>query len=107
MKKLLTLLALGMSLAAGVAHAADAAAAPSTQQNKMKTCNADPKAKELKGDERKAFMKECLSAKPAAAEAAAPATQQNKMKTCNADPKAKELKGDARKAFMKECLSNK
>jgi hypothetical protein len=73
----------------------------------MKTCNADPKAKELKGDERKAFMKECLSAKPAAAEAAAPATQQNKMKTCNADPKAKELKGDARKAFMKECLSNK
>jgi hypothetical protein len=105
MKKLLTLLALGMSLTVGVAHAADAAA-PSTQQNKMKTCNADPKAKELKGDERKAFMKECLSAKPAA-EAAAPATQQNKMKTCNADPKAKELKGDERKAFMKECLSNK
>ena len=106
MKKLLTLLALGMSLAVGAAHAADAAAAPSTQQNKMKTCNADPKAKELKGDARKAFMKECLSAKPAA-DAAAPATPQNKMKTCNADPKAKELKGDARKAFMKECLSNK
>jgi len=33
------------------------------QQSKMKTCNADPKAKTLKGDERKAFMKECLSAK--------------------------------------------
>jgi hypothetical protein len=29
----------------------------------MKTCNADEKAKTLKGDERKAFMKECLSAK--------------------------------------------
>jgi hypothetical protein len=29
----------------------------------MKTCNADPKAKELKGDARKAFMKECLSNK--------------------------------------------
>ena len=104
MKKLLTLLALGMSLAVGAAHAADAAAAPSTQQNKMKTCNAEAKGK--LGDERKAFMKECLSAKPAA-DAAAPATPQNKMKTCNADPKAKELKGDARKAFMKECLSNK
>ena len=61
MKKLLTLLALGMSLTVGVAHAADAAAAPATQQNKMKSCNADPKAKELKGDDRKAFMKECLN----------------------------------------------
>jgi hypothetical protein len=42
------------------------AAKPVTQQDKMKSCNADPKAKTLKGDERKAFMKECLSAKPAA-----------------------------------------
>lgn len=98
MKKILTLLALGMALSVGVAHAA------SEQQNKMKTCNADTKAKTLKGDERKAFMKECLSAK---APEAAPATQQNKMKTCNADQKAKTLKGDERKAFMKECLSAK
>ena len=108
MKKLLTLLALGMSLTVGVAHAADAAAAPSAQQSKMATCNADAKTKALAGDERKMFMKECLSAKPAAAEAAATGTtQQNKMKTCNADAKTKALKGDERKAFMKECLSNK
>jgi len=94
MKKILTLLALGMALSVGGAHAA------TEQQNKMKTCNAEAKGK--LGDERKAFMKECLSAK-----APEPATPQNKMKTCNADPKAKELKGDERKAFMKECLSNK
>ena len=31
------------------------------QQSKMKECNANAKGK--KGDERKAFMKECLSAK--------------------------------------------
>ncbi len=106
MKKLLTLLALGMSLTVGVAHAADAAAAPSAQQSKMKTCNME--AKDKKGDERKMFMKECLSAKPAAAEpAAGMTTQQNKMKTCNADAKTKALKGDERKAFMKECLSAK
>jgi hypothetical protein len=37
--------------------------AKQTQQEKMKTCNADEKAKTLKGDARKAFMKECLSAK--------------------------------------------
>ena len=30
-----------------------------TQQGKMKTCNTDAKGK--KGDDRKAFMKECLS----------------------------------------------
>ena len=81
------------------------AAEPTVQQSKMKTCNVDATGK--KGDERKAFMKECLSAKPAAP-AAAPApklTQQDKMKKCNADATGK--KGDERKGFMKECLSNK
>ena len=74
-----------------------------SQQDKMKTCNADAGKKQLKGDERKAFMKNCLSAKqeqPAV-------SQQDKMKACNADPKAKTLKGDERKAFMKSCLSSK
>lgn len=78
------------------------AAEPTAQQNKMKTCNADATGK--KGDERKAFMKECLSAKPAAAPEAK-LTQQDKMKKCNADATGK--KGDDRKTFMKECLSNK
>jgi hypothetical protein len=106
MKKLLSVLALGLSLSMGSAFAADAPAAPTKQQSKMKTCNAD--AKDKKGDERKAFMKECLSNKPAAAEPAMAAasgasTQQSKMKTCNVEAKGK--KGDERKAFMKECLS--
>jgi hypothetical protein len=101
MKQLISLMALGLALAVGGAHAADDKA-PTAQQSKMKTCNAD--AKDKKGDERKAFMKECLSAKPAAAEDGKTA-QQNKMKTCNAD--AKDKKGDERKKFMKECLSAK
>jgi hypothetical protein len=75
------------------------------QQEKMKTCNADAKTKALKGDERKAFMKECLSAKTAEA-TAAKTTQQEKMKSCNADAKTKALKGDERKKFMSSCLSN-
>ena len=41
-----------------------------TQQEKMKACNADPKAKELKGDARKTFMSSCLKSD---ASAAAPA----------------------------------
>ena len=53
--------------AANTTTAAAATPAPGTQQNKMKTCNADAKSKALKGDERKAFMKTCLSAKRPAA----------------------------------------
>ena len=92
MKKLLPLLALGLSLSFGAVHAADA---PTAQQSKMGTCNKD--ATDKKGDERKAFMKECLSAK-----ADGKAAQQTKMKTCNVD--AKGMKGDERKKFMSECL---
>ncbi|MCF8212187.1 MAG: PsiF family protein [Rhodoferax sp.] len=106
MKKMLSLVALGLSLSLGTAYAAEEKTA---QQGKMATCNADAKTKELKGDERKKFMKECLSAKSAApaADAAPASAQQGKMKACNADAKTKELKGDERKKFMKECLSAK
>jgi uncharacterized protein HemX len=93
MKKLLSLTALGLALSLGFsAHAADDAKAPTKQQSKMGACNKD--AGEMKGDERKAFMKTCLSNKPA--------TQQSKMKSCNVDAAGK--KGDERKAFMSECL---
>lgn len=81
-----------------------AIAAPA-QQNKMKTCNEEATAKGLgegKGDERKAFMKECLSAKPVKAGG----TQQSKMKSCNKEAGEKNLKGDERKKFMSTCLSN-
>ena len=90
-----------------IACAAIAFGAQATpQQDKMKSCNAEAKTNGKKGDERKAFMKECLSATPAApAASAAPSTQQEKMKACNADAKGK--KGAERKTFMKECLSSK
>lgn len=84
------------------------ALAATAQQDKMKACNAEAKTKALKGDERKAFMKDCLSAKKevsAASAEDAKTTQQDKMKSCNAEAKTKVLKGDERKAFMKDCLS--
>ena len=37
--------------------------AATAQQEKMTTCNADATAKALKGDERKAFMSDCLKKK--------------------------------------------
>ncbi|AXP06798.1 MULTISPECIES: PsiF family protein [Pseudomonas] len=76
--------------------------AATAQQTKMTTCNADASAKALKGDERKAFMSNCLKATPAA-----PSTPQERMKTCNATATTQALKGDARKAFMSDCLKNK
>ena len=82
--------------------------AATAQQTKMTTCNADATAKALKGDERKAFMSNCLKAAPAApAATAAPTTPQERMKTCNATATTKALKGDARKAFMSDCLKTK
>ena len=97
MKKLATVIAMGLTLGFGLLSApAQAADGDKTaQQTKMGMCNKD--AGEKKGDERKAFMKECLSAKKV--------SQQGKMKSCNADAGAKKLKGDERKSFMKECLS--
>ena len=105
MKHLLTVLALSLAALSTSAFAtshkeapdmAKGASAPmGKQQTKMAECNAS--ASDKKGDERKAYMKACLSAKKA--------SQQGKMTACNADPKAKASKGDERKAFMKECLS--
>ena len=79
--------------------------AATAQQNKMTTCNAEASTKTLKGDERKAFMKTCLSAPaPAANDAKTLTPQQQKMKDCNASAKTKALTGDARKTFMSTCL---
>ena len=72
MKQLISYIALGLALAVGVAHAADEKA-PTAQQGKMKTCNADAKAKTLKGDERKAFMSTCLRGRHEAGAASAAA----------------------------------
>ena len=66
MKLMPVLLALAFS--AGSVFAADmdvkekkpASPAQIAQREKMKVCNADAKKNELKGDERKKFMSECL-----------------------------------------------
>ena len=108
MKKILIAAMLSMALA-GTVEAAAEKKEVTPQQQKMKDCNAEAKSKALKGDERKTFMKGCLS-KDGAPAAAAPAAadkktaQKEKMKTCNADAKIKALKGDERKKFMSDCL---
>ena len=59
MKEFVSLLAVGMALSVGLAHAQDKVKTP--QQNKMAMCNKQAVGKS--GDERKGFMKTCLSAK--------------------------------------------
>lgn len=95
MKKLIVA-AFALTLASPLAFAG-------AQQEKMKECNASAKTQALKGDARKTFMKDCLSAKKPEQASAKPA-QQNKMKECNKDAGDQGLKGDARKKFMSDCL---
>ncbi|MEG0922725.1 MAG: PsiF family protein [Comamonas sp.] len=90
MKKLIVLI--GIALASQLTLAADKA--PTAQQQLMGTCNVEAKTKELKGDERKAYMSSCLSD--------GRKRQQERMKSCNVDAEGK--KGDERKAFMSQCL---
>ena len=103
MKKLL--IALSLAIAATGAYAKDEKAA-TPQQSKMADCNKEAADQKMRGDERKAFMKICLSSKPEAkVEAKKELTpQQMKMGNCNKEAKAKEMKGADRKKIMSECL---
>ena len=87
MKKLLALAMIG-----AFAAVATPALAQIAQQERMKTCNT--KAGDKKGNDRKAFMKDCLSAEKK--------TYDSKMGACNT--KSKGMKGDERKKFMSECM---
>ena len=87
MKRLFALAIVGV-----FAAVATPAFAENAQQERMKTCNT--KAGDKKGDERKTFMKDCLSAEKK--------TYDTKMGACNT--KSKGMKGDARKKFMSDCM---
>ena len=55
----------------GMAEAREPTPAQHAQQQKMRACNADAGTRELRGDPRKAFMRECLR-RPVAAPAGRP-----------------------------------
>ena len=83
----------GPTLAADTKAADTTAKTPNSQQEKMKTCNES--AGDKKGDERKAFMKTCLSAKP-------PAKAESKMAMCN--KKTAGLAKEERAKAQSECM---
>ena len=88
--KTLIALTLASLFACGAAYAADKKMTP--QQEKMKACNEEASGKT--GDERKAFMKTCLSAKPE--------KKESKMAMCN--KKTAGMKADERKKAQSECM---
>ena len=92
------------TVAFGPPVALGATAKQQAQQQRMKDCNAQADSQSMKGHDRQAFMKTCLSGHGPSTAAAKP-TQQDKMKWCNAEASSKSLKGDARKTFMSSCLS--
>jgi psiF repeat len=92
MKMLLTLSLLSLFACGGAYAADDTKMTP--QQEKMKTCNT--KAGDMKGDDRKAFMKTCLSAK------AEPPKPESKMAMCN--KKTAGMKADERAKAQSECM---
>lgn len=96
MKKLIALTCIALFTVG--AHAASEA--QKAQQEKMKACNAEAKTKALKGDERKSFMKECLSAKAGGAVQEAPKAANAH---CEHMATEKKLAGAAKGAFLKKC----
>jgi hypothetical protein len=103
MKQLITLsaaLALALSTSAFAnshkeAPGMAASGAMTKQQSKMGDCNKE--AGDKKGDDRKAFMKTCLSAKPMAA-----AKPESKMSMCN--KKTAGMAKDERAKAQSECM---
>jgi Skp family chaperone for outer membrane proteins len=101
MNKLMALIVAGAFAAATSAFAADPpktdaaktdTATVNPQQEKMKACNAQ--AGDKKGDDRKAFMKTCLSA--------APAKPESKMAMCN--KKTAGMNKEDRAKAQSECM---
>jgi len=99
MRGLLLPLALSLAMVAGVSVAQEKKLTPAQQARA--NCTTQAQGQSLKGEARRAFMKECLQkARPARAMG----PQQARMKECSAKARDQKLKGDARKSFMSDCL---
>lgn len=90
------LMATALALLVGTAHAA-------TSQQQMKACNAEATQRGLEGEDRKAFLSECLAGKSTGT--ALPPQQEKKTKACDAEATGQGLQGEARQKFLSDCLA--
>ncbi len=103
MKKLISLMALGLALAVGGAHAADDKAAAG-KKSKLATCSSA--AKGLKGDEYKKKRDECMKADAPAGAGSAPAAAAAPSPACEKSAADKKLAGAAKNAHIKKCMAD-
>ena len=87
MKKLMTLLTLGLALSVGIAHADPKA-----------DCSAKSAEKKLAGAAKSSFEKKCMADAGAAPMAASPA--------CEKSAADKKLAGAAKSSHMKKCMAD-
>ncbi len=102
MKKLISLMVMGLVLAVGGAHAADDKAAAG-KKSKLATCSSE--AKGLKGDEYKKKRDECMKA-DASASAPAAAASAAASPACEKSAADKKLHGAAKNAHIKKCMAD-
>ena len=107
MKRLVLIASLlGFAVCMNPAIAKDTSEHLTAQQNKMSYCSKEAAAKDLHGDKRKEFMKECLSKKVDDGKNETDQTAGKKLVKCSKEAKEKALKGELRKKFMSDCLKN-
>jgi len=94
-----------LTLGAAPVRAADAAPHPSNQREKFAACAHQSRG--MKGDERHAFMSECLKKHDAAHAArenvSAHANSARPQVPCSAEADRRKLQGEERRAFLGTC----
>ena len=102
MKRLISLLVMGLALAVGAQAADDKAAAG--KKSKLATCSSE--AKGLKGDEYKKKRDACMKADTPAAAAPAAAAAAAPSPACEKSAADKKLAGAAKNAHIKKCMAD-
>lgn len=85
-------------------------AAQAAQQDRMRSCNIDAGTRNLAGDARRTFMRECLAGRSAPTRPqpnAAQTAQRERMTSCNAEASTRNFAIDARRSFMSDCLAGR
>lgn len=82
----------------------EASPAQKAHRERMSACSKDAKQQGLKSEERKSFMRQCLS-EGAAAAAPEGVSKRSQSSACKKQARAKGLKNEERKAFITECMA--
>ena len=75
-----------------------------SNQDKIKACNDLADKRNLKGDDRKNFLHDCIS-KTTDVKPLSEMSQKEKLDVCKNLADKKNLKGEERRTFLKDCMS--